>query len=352
MRGAHEPSSKTHELSSKGHELSWNAHELSLKAHELQLKAHELSLKKHERSSAPLSVALWRFALLLALLLSAAAPLPAEEIVKRVGRVTFRVDTSQAFPGGVLVVRLGIKGRLGGAWAFLDGHKAPFYPDRGVLRALVPVSTIAEAGAASVGVGIAARGGEQRLVIPVTISAREYPNRNVVVPEEKRLLLDRPDAAHDGRRLLSLVRTETSDLVPGVLLPPVGSTGGGFGEARVHAAATAIESRSDALQGERHRGVDYLVPAGTPVRAPAAGTVLFAGPLTLTGDTLVIDHGQGVVSVLLHLSRIDVRVGDSVAAGAFVGASGQSGLTPEPLLEWRVYLHAVPVDPSALAALL
>ncbi len=291
-------------------------------------------------------------AALVLLLFASATPSRAEEIVKRVGRVTFRVDTSHAFPGGVLVVRLGIKGRLGGAWAFLDGHKAPFYPDRGVLRALVPVTTTAEAGAATLGVGIAARGGEQRIAIPLTIVAREYPSRNVVVPEEKRSLLDRPDATHDGRRLLSLLRTETSDRVPGVLLPPLGTTGGGFGEARVHAAATAVESRSDALQGERHRGLDYLVPAGTPVRAPAAGTVLFAGPLTLTGDTLVIDHGQGIVSVLLHLSRIDVRVGDTVAAGAFVAASGDTGLTPEPLLEWRVYLHAVPVDPNALAALL
>jgi murein DD-endopeptidase MepM/ murein hydrolase activator NlpD len=276
----------------------------------------------------------------------------AEEIVKRVGRVTFRVDTAQAFPGGVVVVRLGIKGRLGGAWAFLDGHKAPFYPDRGVLRALVPVASTAEAGAATLGVGIAARGGEQRIVIPLTISAREYPSRTVVLAEEKRTLLDRPDATHDGRRLLSLLRTETSELVPGVLLPPLGTTGIGFGEARVHAAAAAVESRSDALQGERHRGLDYLVSSGSPVRAPAAGTVLFAGPLTLTGDTLVIDHGQGVVSVLLHLSRIDVRVGDTVAAGAFVAASGDTGLTSGPLLEWRVYLHAVAVDPSALAALL
>ncbi len=291
-------------------------------------------------------------AALVLLLFALPSPSGAEEVVKRVGRVTFRVDTSQGFPGGVVAVRLGIKGRLGGAWAFLDGHKAPFYPDRGVLRALVPVTTTAEPGPATLGVGIAARGGEQRIVIPLTISAREYPSRNVVLSEEKRLLLDRPDATHDGRRLLSLLRTETSELVPGVLLPPIGTTGAGFGEARVHAAATAVESRSDALQGERHRGLDYLVPSGTPVRAPAAGTVLFAGPLTLSGDTLVIDHGQGVVSVLLHLSRIDVRVGDTVAAAAFVAASGDTGLTPEPLLEWRVYLHAVPVDPNALAALL
>jgi len=140
--------------------------------------------------------------------------------------------------------------------------------------------------------------------------------------------------------------------MPALLLPPVGTTGAGFGEPRVHAGAMAVESRTDGLQGEHHRGLDYAVPVGTALRAPAAGTVLYAGALTLSGETLVIDHGQGVVSVLLHLSRVDVRVGDSVTAGAFVGLSGDSGLAPEPLLQWRVYLHGVPVDPNALAALL
>jgi hypothetical protein len=296
---------------------------------------------------------LWsRVAPVLLLFFSAAAPSPGQEVVKRVGRVTFRVDTSQAFPGGVVVVRLSFRGRLGGAWALMDGYRAPFYLERGVPRALVPVALTAEAGPATLGVGISARGGEQRIAIPITVSAREYPSRHVVLPEPKRLLLDLPDATHDGRRLLALLKTESGDMVPGMLLPPLGTTGSGFGEARAYAAADAVESRTDALGGERHRGLDYLVPAGTAVRAPGAGTVLFAGLLTLSGETLAIDHGQGVVSVLTHLSRIEVRVGDTVAAGAFVAFSGDTGLTPEPLLEWRVYLHAVPVDPNALAALL
>jgi murein DD-endopeptidase MepM/ murein hydrolase activator NlpD len=113
-----------------------------------------------------------------------------------------------------------------------------------------------------------------------------------------------------------------------------------------------VESRFDALQGERHRGIDYPIASETPVRAPAAGNVLFAGPLTLAGGTVVIDHGQGVVSVLHHLSSVAVREGDSVAAAAVVGLSGQSGLAPEPLLQWRVYLHGVAVDPLVLGPLL
>jgi hypothetical protein len=276
----------------------------------------------------------------------------AQEIVRRVGSVTFRVDTSQAFPGGVVVVRLGSRGRLGAAWALLDGRRAAFYPDRGVPRALVPVAASAEAGPATLGVGIAARRGEQRVSIPITIASREYRPRYVFLSEDERARLRRPETAHDGRRLLAVLRTESPKPAPGLLLPPVGATGNGFGELRTYTGVADVESRIDALQGERHRGIDYAVPVGTPVRSPAAGTVLFAGLLALSGETVVIDHGQGVLSVLQHLSRVDARVGDLVAAAAIVGLSGDTGLAPEPMLQWRVYLHGVAVDPTVLGPLL
>jgi murein DD-endopeptidase MepM/ murein hydrolase activator NlpD len=277
---------------------------------------------------------------------------PAQEIVRRVGRVTFRVDASRAFPGGVVVVRLGSQARLGAAWALLDGWRAAFYSDRGVPRALVPVAASAEAGPATLGVEIAARGGEQRVSIPITIAARDYRPRHVFLSEEQRARLRRPEAAHDGRRLLAVLRTESPKPAPGLLLPPVGATGSGFGEPRTYTGATDVEGRIDALQGEHHRGLDYVVPVGTPVRAPAAGTVLFAGPLALSGETVVIDHGQGVLSVLQHLSRVDARTGDPVPAAAVVGLSGDTGLAPEPMLQWRVYLHGVAVDPTILGPLL
>jgi murein DD-endopeptidase MepM/ murein hydrolase activator NlpD len=67
---------------------------------------------------------------------------------------------------------------------------------------------------------------------------------------------------------------------------------------------------------------------------------------------VVLDHGQGVVSVLHHLSRSEVRTGEVVQAAAVVGSSGDTGLAPEPMLQWRVYVHGVAVDPMALASLL
>jgi murein DD-endopeptidase MepM/ murein hydrolase activator NlpD len=281
---------------------------------------------------------------------AAARPAP-HEVVRRVGRVTIRVDTSQAFPGGVVSVRLS-GARLGAAWALLDGRRAPFYLASGVPRALVPIAAGAEAGPATLGVGLSARGGEQRIAIPLTIAGRDYRPRYVYLSPQQRELVSHRDAARDGRRLLALARTESKTPAPGPLASPVDRVGGGYGEPRTYTGLADVESRMDALGGERHRGLDYPLAAETPVRAPAPGTVLFAGTLTLAGGTVAIDHGQGVVSVLHHLSSAAVAAGDSVEAGALVGLSGQSGLAPEPMLQWRVYLHGVAVDPLVLASLL
>jgi hypothetical protein len=292
------------------------------------------------------------WALLAAALVLAPADVRGQEVVRRIGRVTIRADPSRAFPGGVLVVRLGLSGRLGAAWALLDGRRAPFYPERGGLRALVPVAADGEPGPATLGIGIAARRGEQRIAIPIQIAPRAYPSRTVVLPVPFQAMVAQPEATHDARRLLALVRSESALTGPDALRPPLSGAGGGFGELRSYPGFGELESRIDALTGERHRGVDYPVPSGTPVSATGTGTVVFAGTLVLSGGTVVIDHGQGIVSVLLHLSRVDVRAGQAVAAGSPIGLSGESGLTPAPLLQWRVYLHGVAVDPLVLDAVL
>ncbi len=289
---------------------------------------------------------------ILALGLCLAPALRADEFVKHVGRVTIRVDTTHAFPGGVLVAYLSSARRIGTAWALLDGRRAPFYASRGVSRAIVPVAAGTEAGPATLGIGIAARRGEQRIAIPVEIAARRYPSRSVTLPATAPALLREPEVGRDARRLLACIRSQSKEPAPIALRPPVDGAATGFGELRVHPGVADVESRLDALGGERHRGLDYAIPLGTLVRAPAAGTVLFAGTLVLSGQTIVVDHGQGVVSVIQHLSRLDVRTGDHVAAGATLGLSGESRLTAAPLLEWRVYLHAVAVDPRVLGPVL
>jgi murein DD-endopeptidase MepM/ murein hydrolase activator NlpD len=128
---------------------------------------------------------------------------------------------------------------------------------------------------------------------------------------------------------------------PPVEAPPADS----YGTAMTYVGGSPVERYTDSVWGEYHRGLDYAVPEGTNVVAPAGGVVVLAQPLTLTGNTLVIDHGQSVVSVFYHLARIDVGVGAALGAGTRVGSAGQTGIAAEPHAHWGVYVDGVAVDP-------
>jgi peptidase M23-like protein len=289
---------------------------------------------------------------LLAFLLAATVLLPspaaaAEETTRRVGRLTVVLDETSAYPGGLVVVRLRASRSLGTAYAILDGRRVPFFPSRRGPRALVPVPVDGPSGTATLGIEVLGRGGRQRFAVPVTVADRVYPARAVTLPEVKRAMLTLPNGVRDGRMVQMYLRTLTptqlwhGPFTAPVAVPPEVS----FGCAQSYDAATPVERRTDAIWGEYHRGLDYVVPAGTPVTAPAAGTVLFSGPLALTGETLIVDHGQGVVSVFYHLASTPVTHGDAVEAGQPLGTTGDSGIAAEPHLHWGVYVNGVAVDP-------
>lgn len=97
-----------------------------------------------------------------------------------------------------------------------------------------------------------------------------------------------------------------------------------------------------------HSGVDIAAWTGTPIVAPASGTVVLAAdrPFSLEGNLLIIDHGNGLFSNFLHLSRIDVKRGDRVAQGRPVGAIGATGRATGPHLHWAMSWGDVRVDPQ------
>jgi murein DD-endopeptidase MepM/ murein hydrolase activator NlpD len=97
-----------------------------------------------------------------------------------------------------------------------------------------------------------------------------------------------------------------------------------------------------------HTGADFLSPSGRPVKAPAAGRVALAAPLYFTGNTVIVDHGLGLFSLFAHLSEIDVKPGDAVAAGDVVGKVGATGRVTGPHLHWTVRLNNARVDPLSL----
>jgi murein DD-endopeptidase MepM/ murein hydrolase activator NlpD len=101
-----------------------------------------------------------------------------------------------------------------------------------------------------------------------------------------------------------------------------------------------------------HSGADFLSPAGTPVHAPNAGRVLVAENLYFTGNTVVVDHGLGLLSLFAHLSRMDVEAGEMVTTGQVLGAVGSTGRVTGPHLHWTLRAGGARVDPLSLLALL
>jgi len=98
-----------------------------------------------------------------------------------------------------------------------------------------------------------------------------------------------------------------------------------------------------------HMGLDMAVPVGTPIHAPAAGIVTFAEPdLVLTGGTVLIDHGFGLSSSFLHMSRLDVKVGDTIKSGQVIGAAGMTGRATGPHVHWGFNWFDVRLDPALL----
>lgn len=95
-----------------------------------------------------------------------------------------------------------------------------------------------------------------------------------------------------------------------------------------------------------HSGLDFAVPQGTPVKAPADGVVTIVDDYFFNGKTIFLDHGQGLVTMYCHLSAADVAVGQTVTRGQVIGKVGATGRATGPHLHWNVSMNGNRVDPA------
>ncbi len=180
----------------------------------------------------------------------------------------------------------------------------------------------------------------------IEITPRDWPIENIsgVPPKTvnpppeiaKRIALEQAQIAAVRAR-----DDAREDFAQPFIWPLQGRISGRFGNQRIY----------DGTPKSPHSGMDIAAPQGTPVKAPADGVVTFAAlGLYLTGGTLVIDHGAGVSSNFLHLSRIDVKVGDRIEQGQVIAAVGATGRATGPHLHWGMNWFDVRIDPLLVLA--
>ena len=181
--------------------------------------------------------------------------------------------------------------------------------------------------------------------IAIEVTPRDWPVERIEgVPPET--VEPPPDIAERIKREQARVvaarqRDDARDQFLETFIWPVeGRISGRFGSQRVYVVKGKDVPKSP------HPGMDIAVPQGTPVKAPAGGIVTFAEPdLYLTGGTVLIDHGHGVSSNFLHMSRVDVKVGQRVEQGDVIGAVGMTGRATGPHLHWGMNWFDVRLDP-------
>ena len=183
--------------------------------------------------------------------------------------------------------------------------------------------------------------------IKLAVAPRAWRIERVDAP----LRAGRTSAEFDALRPAELARIAAArDVVTGATgwreafrWPATGRISGLFGAQRVYRG----------VPGSFHSGVDVALPTGAPVAAPASGVVVLAAdparPFTLEGNLLIIDHGGGLSSAFLHLSRIDVAQGERVAAGQVVGRVGATGRATGPHLHWGMKWRNARLDPLLVA---
>ena len=236
-------------------------------------------------------------------------------------------------PGGVAVVQLG------------DGAKAPAvrYQDK-------PVLVVQEDGKtwiAIVGIPLKSQPGPHQVTtndgrtLSFAVGNKHYREQHIKLKNTRQVNPLAEDMARINRELAeqTLAYQTFSPTQPSNLLfdkPVQGPLSSPFGLRRFFNG----EERNP------HSGLDFAVGAGTPIKAPAAGKVILIGNYFFNGNTVFVDHGQGLISMFCHMSKVDVKLGQSLPRGGIVGRVGATGRATGPHMHWNVSLNDARVDPA------
>lgn len=248
------------------------------------------------------------------------------------------LPSSAQVPGGVAVLPTGMQA------------VAALYRDERVLLA-------EHAGAqyAIVGIPLSARPGAHTLqlrdaagltsTLSFTVAAKQYVEQRLTITNERQVNPNNEDMVRINRESAEMNAAFGSwnDQLQPVfrMLPPTEG---------VRSSSFGLRRFFNDQPRAPHSGMDIAAPEGTPILAPAPGVILATGNYFFNGNTIILDHGHGLISLYCHMNTIDVEVGTHVVAGQQIGAVGQTGRVTGPHLHWSINLNNVRVDPALFLA--
>jgi murein DD-endopeptidase MepM/ murein hydrolase activator NlpD len=244
-----------------------------------------------------------------------------------------------AVPGGVKILKLDIHSHSM-PYVDVDGQRALVVQDGSSWIAIIGIPLSASLAPRQVIV----RGGGAREELQYSIGDKQYASQSLkVAPGQVNLSKADLERVNREKPIIEHALSRWTDEQPKTLRMPQpipGVRSSSFGMRRIFNG----ESRSP------HGGMDIAAPVGTPVLAPLAGTVIDTGDYFFTGNTVFVDHGRGMISMYCHLSKIDVKPGQHVAAGTTLGKVGKTGRVTGPHLHWGLSLNRAWVDPELFVA--
>lgn len=252
-----------------------------------------------------------------------------------VGAAGFELPLERAVPGGIKLMRLPAVGASPPVIQS-DEHSVLVVKDGEDWVAVAGIPLSAAIGPRY----LVARDDAGRHDIEFSVGEARYASQALRVPP-RQVNLSKTDLARVANERLRIERAldQHSALPPGTLRfsqPVPGARSSSFGLRRIFNG----ESRNP------HSGMDIAAPAGTAILVPLAGTVVDTGDFFFNGNTVIVDHGGGFISMYCHLRAIEVRVGQRVAAGVRLGSVGMTGRATGPHLHWGLALNHTWVDPA------
>ena len=215
------------------------------------------------------------------------------------------------------------------------GRRAEFFTQKdGGMLALVPVSVFQKPGTYSL--SLLGADGEQLKPFKISVVDAHFKTQNVNVSKSTEGLQPLPgeiEAIQALKNRVSAVKFWDGEFIS----PTSDCQNSPFGVLRMHNGVPT---------GDYHKGVDLRSPAGRPIHAINAGVVEISRMYRLHGGTVGLDHGQGVGSIYIHMSKLNVTPGERVKKGDVIGYVGSTGFATGPHLHWGMYVSGLPVNPN------